>query len=177
MYYKELTVEKDKRIDQLNLEILQLKEVINLYENNNQINRNINSARIQAPVMIHTPKSINHNSFISNSGFNLDLSSRLKLDKDKIGQAEINSERLSGGNSGLLNYTSQNVGNGKKLNSTSSSFLIRQNQVGHSIKNTKSFFGTTSQMLSKENSKKCNYFGVSTKNSERKNSKTFKYNF
>jgi hypothetical protein len=172
MYYKELTVEKDKQIDQLNLEILHLKDIINLYENNNQKNRNIQSARVQAPIVIHTPKSINQNSFISNSGFNLDLTSRLKLDKEKIGYVEINSDRIVGGSSGLQNFTSHIFGNSnsKKLHSTSSSFLIKQNQVGHSIKSTKSFFGSTSQMLNKENnSNKINYFGVCTKNVDKKN--------
>lgn len=182
MYFKDLTVEKDKRIDQLNLEISQLKDIINLYENNNQvINRNIQSAR--APMMIHTPKSINQNSFISNSGFNLDLSSRLKHDKEKNSQVEINSDRgktngLNGLNGlGLQTFTpfsSQIFSNSKsnKLHSTSSSFLIKHNQVGNSIKSTKSFFGSNSQLLA--NNMKSSYFGVSSKNSERKNNSNYK---
>lgn len=180
MYYKDLTVEKDKRIDQLNLEISQLKDIINLYENNNQaINRNIQSAR--APMMIHTPKSINQNSFISNSGFNLDLSSRLKHDKEKISQVEINSDRgkTNGLGLGLQTFTpfsSQIFSNSKsnKLHSTSSSFLIKHNQVGNSIKSTKSFFGSNSQLLNKADNKKSSYFGVSSCNSDRKNNSNYK---
>lgn len=177
MYYKDLTVEKDKRIDQLNLEISQLKDIISLYENNNQvINRNIQSAR--APMMIHTPKSINQNSFISNSGFNLDLSSRLKHDKEKISQVEINSDRgkTNGLGLGLQTFSSQIFSNSKsnKLHSTSSSFLIKHNQVGNSIKSTKSFFASNSQLLNKADNKKSSYFGVSSKNSDRKNNSNYK---
>jgi hypothetical protein len=166
MYYKELTTEKDKKIEQLNNELSKMKEYIQIFENNNT--GGINSSRLPVPVVINTPKSINQNSFISNSGFNLDLGSRLKFDKEKYSTGEIYSERLitGGGGGGVVNSIS--INQNKKLNVTSSSFLTKSNQGSVSIKNTKSFFGSTSQAL--YDNPKSNYFGMGNKSSERKNS-------